>query len=77
LLLIQTGTFVVFDDPSLGGVAGQGIRMVPGAADKSQFSETSEGFGVAVMHQLHCVVRIDSLFEYQLIMTILAPVENN
>ena len=38
--------------------------MVNAAAEPSEFSETSEGFGVAVMHQLHCVVRIDSISEY-------------
>ncbi|KAI9733847.1 MAG: hypothetical protein M1818_007114 [Claussenomyces sp. TS43310] len=52
---IDPGTFVAFDDPSLGGVTGKGMRMADVAVQPSDFPETSEGFGVAVMHQLHCV----------------------
>jgi len=55
---IYPGTWVAFDDPSIGGAAGRGMRMVDVAAEPSSWPQKSEGFGVAVMHQLHCVITI-------------------
>ncbi|KAI9829256.1 MAG: hypothetical protein M1819_006436 [Sarea resinae] len=55
---IDPGTFIAFDDPSLGGVTGKGMRMADVALQPSDFPETSEGFGVSVMHHLHCVKTI-------------------
>lgn len=50
------GTWVALEDPSQFGVAGRGMRMKSVAADPNSWPESAEGFGVAVMHQLHCVV---------------------
>jgi hypothetical protein len=55
-LLISTGSWVAFDDPSIGGATGRGMRMTDVAAEPASWSATSEGFTVAVMHQLHCLV---------------------
>jgi hypothetical protein len=55
---IYPGTWVAFDDPSIGGASGRGMRMVDVAAEPSSWTQTSEGFGVAVMHQLHCIMTI-------------------
>ncbi|KAK5994226.1 Oxidase ustYa [Cladobotryum mycophilum] len=55
---IYAGTFVAFDDPSIGGAQGGGMQMTDVAADPSKWSAKSEGFAVAVMHQLHCVISI-------------------
>jgi hypothetical protein len=35
-----------------------GMRMTEVAADPTSWAEASEGFGIAVMHQLHCVVSV-------------------
>lgn len=56
LLKYDIGTWVAFDDPSTGGAKGRGMRMKEVGAHPDVWSETSEGFGIAVMHQLHCVV---------------------
>lgn len=52
----ETGTWVAFDKPAIGNAQGRGMQMTRVGADRSEWSDTSEGFGVAVMHQLHCVV---------------------
>ena len=44
-------------DPSVAGFGG-GVRMVEHAEDPTVWEDTSEGFGLAVMHQIHCIVSI-------------------
>ncbi|RDW72830.1 hypothetical protein BP6252_06737 [Coleophoma cylindrospora] len=55
---IYPGSWVAFDDPSIGGATGRGMQMTDVAADPSSFMATSEGFTVAVMHQIHCLMSI-------------------
>ncbi|RYP62928.1 hypothetical protein DL770_009503 [Monosporascus sp. CRB-9-2] len=52
---IYPSTWVAFSNPSLGGVEGWGMNMRHVAADPHEWEEDSEGYGVAVMHQVHCV----------------------
>jgi hypothetical protein len=53
---IYPTTWVSFPKPSIGGVQGWGMKMKHVAANPDEWKEESEGFGVAVMHQVHCVV---------------------
>jgi hypothetical protein len=53
---IYPSTWVAFSEPHHGGVDGWGMKMSDVAADPLEWEEGSEGFGVAVMHQVHCVV---------------------
>ncbi len=53
---VYPGTFVAIPDPAVAGVNGRGMSMARVAADPSAWPADSEGFGVAAMHQLHCVV---------------------
>ncbi|KAH8746020.1 hypothetical protein F5883DRAFT_654254 [Diaporthe sp. PMI_573] len=52
---IYPTTWVSFPKPSIGGVQGWGMKMKHVAANPDEWKEESEGFGVAVMHQVHCV----------------------
>jgi hypothetical protein len=61
---IYPSTWVSFQNPSLGGVQGWGMKMKHVAANPDEWEEESEGFGVAVMHQLHCVVSFIILDAY-------------
>lgn len=55
---IYFGTFVAISEPGAAGVKGKGMSMARVAADPSAWPAGSEGFGVAAMHQLHCVVTL-------------------
>ena len=48
-------------DPSKLGFGG-GVRLVDYAEDPSEWDDKTEGFSIAVMHQLHCVVSISCHF---------------
>jgi hypothetical protein len=48
-------------DPSKLGFGG-GVKLVDYAEDPSEFEDTTEGFAIAVMHQLHCVVGMPHRF---------------
>lgn len=53
---IYPGTFIAVSDPAAVRMEGKGMPMAHVAADPSAWPKASEGFGVAAMHQLHCVV---------------------
>jgi hypothetical protein len=38
------------------------VKLVDHAVHPSEFEETTEGFSVSVMHQVHCVVSMSELF---------------
>jgi hypothetical protein len=59
---VNKGTWVAIEDPLVGDAAGQGMSMVNEGEDPASWSPISEGFGVGVMHQLHCVVSTLSVF---------------
>lgn len=50
------GAWVAVSDPASVGFGG-GAKLFENAQDGSLWDTKTEGFGVAVMHQLHCVVR--------------------
>lgn len=52
---IFPSSWVAFSNPGLGGKKGTGMKMKEVAANPHDWEEESEGFGIAVMHQLHCV----------------------
>jgi hypothetical protein len=56
---LYPGTFISVTEPATGGMQGKGMPMTRVAADPGAWSSESEGFGVAAMHQLHCVVSRD------------------
>lgn len=53
---IYPSVWVALSQPSRGSVDGWGMKMKHVAAEPGEWDEDSEGYGIAVMHQVHCVV---------------------
>ena len=49
-------------EPAKHGYGG-GVKLVDYAVHPSDFEETTEGFAISVMHQMHCVVSIPGYFK--------------
>ncbi|KAI0481341.1 hypothetical protein GGR56DRAFT_672359 [Xylariaceae sp. FL0804] len=63
---VYPGTFVAIADPAAAGLRAQGMPIRAVAADPDAWPEAAEGFGVAAMHQLHCVMSIKhALLSYE------------
>ncbi|KAH8812253.1 hypothetical protein F5884DRAFT_877752 [Xylogone sp. PMI_703] len=62
---IYSGAWIWVSDPSKVGYGG-GVKLIDFAENPNEFDETTEGFAIAVMHQLHCVALLKrSLMQYR------------
>lgn len=53
---ISPGAWVAVENPEIVGFSG-GVALKQASQNPGQWTHESQGFGLAVMHQIHCVVR--------------------
>ncbi|EPE33497.1 hypothetical protein GLAREA_06510 [Glarea lozoyensis ATCC 20868] len=69
---LYVGSWVAIEYPSIVGTPPPGMRMNEVAAEPHKWAEESEGYGVAVMHQIHCIMTIKhALYDLSCVMPIL------